>query len=231
MDTIIKVQDLNFSFGSGELKSQVLKDVNLQIKKGEIVILTGPSGSGKTTLLTIIGALRAAGEGSVEVLGQELVGVGEEIYNQTRQNIGYIFQNHNLLESLSALENVCMSLELRQCYNEERRKCLGREILSAVGLGDRLHYKPAKLSGGQKQRISIARALVANPKLILADEPTASLDKVNGQDAVTILQRLAREQGATILLVTHDYRILNMADRMIELEDGRILSHKPRSLT
>lgn len=222
MDTIIKVQDLNFSFGSGELKNQVLKDVNLQIKKGEIVILTGPSGSGKTTLLTIIGALRAADEGSVQVLGQELVGAGEAIFNQTRQNIGYIFQNHNLLESLSALENVCMSLELREDCNEERRKCLGTAILSAVGLRDRLHYKPAKLSGGQKQRVSIARALVANPKLILADEPTASLDKVSGQEAVHILQRLAREQGAAILLVTHDYRILNMADRIIELEDGRI---------
>jgi len=222
MDTIIKVQDLNFSFGSGELKNQVLKDVNLQIKKGEIVILTGPSGSGKTTLLTVIGALRAADEGSVQVLGQEMVGVEEEIYNQTRLNIGYIFQNHNLLECLSVLENVCMSLELREGYNEEKRRFLGTEILSAVGLGDRLHYKPAKLSGGQKQRVSIARALVANPKLILADEPTSSLDKVNGQDAVNILQRLAREQGTTILLVTHDYRILNMADRIIELEDGRI---------
>jgi len=222
MDTIIKVQDLNFSFGSSELKNQVLKDVNLQIKKGEIVILTGPSGSGKTTLLTIIGALRAVDEGSVRVLGQELVGVGEEIYNQTRLKIGYIFQNHNLLESLSALENVCMSLELREECNEERRRCLGTKALSAVGLGDRLHYKPAKLSGGQKQRVSIARALIANPKLILADEPTASLDKVSGQDAVNILQRLAREQGTTILLVTHDYRILNMADRIIELEDGRI---------
>ena len=222
MDTIIKVQDLNFSFGSGELKNQVLKDVNLQIKKGEIVILTGPSGSGKTTLLTIIGALRAAEKGSVRVFGQELIGAEEVLYNQTRLNIGYIFQNHNLLESLSALENVCMSLELREDYNEERRRRLGTDILSAVGLGDRLHYKPEKLSGGQKQRVSIARALVANPKLILADEPTASLDKVNGQDAVNILQRLAREQSTTILLVTHDYRILNMADRIIELEDGRI---------
>jgi putative ABC transport system ATP-binding protein len=222
MDTIIEVQNLNFSFGSGELKNQVLKGVNLQINEGEIVIMTGPSGSGKTTLLTIIGALRAAAEGSVQVFGHELVGAGEETYNQTRLNIGYIFQNNNLLESLSALENVCMSLELREDYNEERRRRLGTEILSAVGLGDRLHYKPGKLSGGQKQRVSIARALVANPKLILADEPTASLDKVTGQDAVNILQRLAREQGAAILLVTHDYRILNMADRIIELEDGRI---------
>lgn len=222
MDTIIEIQNLNFSFGSGELKKQVLKGVNLQIKKGEIVIMTGPSGSGKTTLLTIIGALRAADEGVVRVFGKELVGAGEAVYNQTHLKIGYIFQNHNLLESLSALENVCMALELREDYNEERRRRLGTEMLSAVGLGERLHYKPDKLSGGQKQRVSIARALVANPKLILADEPTASLDKVSGQDAVNILQRLAREQGTTILLVTHDYRILNMADRIIELEDGRI---------
>ncbi len=224
MDTIIKVQNLNFSFGSGELKNQVLKGVDLKIKKGEIVIMTGPSGSGKTTLLTIIGALRAADAGLVQVFGQNLVGAGEDLYNQARLKIGYIFQNHNLLESLSALENVCMALELREGYNEKRRSQLGTEILSAVGLGDRLHYKSDKLSGGQKQRVSIARALVANPKLILADEPTASLDKVSGQDAVNILQRLAREQGAAILLVTHDYRILNIADRIIELEDGQIRS-------
>lgn len=222
MEKIIDVQNLNFSFGSGELKNQVLKNVDLSVSAGEIVIMTGPSGSGKTTLLTIIGALRAADEGSVRIFGEELVGANEALFNQTRLNIGYIFQQHNLLKSLTAIQNVAMSLELREGYDEKRRMDEAGAMLNAVGLDDRLHYKPDKLSGGQRQRVSIARALVAKPKLVLADEPTASLDKVSGQEAVDILKKLAREQGAAILLVTHDYRILDLADRVVELEDGRI---------
>lgn len=222
MERVIDVQNLNFSFGSGELKNQVLKNVDLSVNAGEIVIMTGPSGSGKTTLLTIIGALRAAEEGSVRIFGEELVGANETLFNKTRLNIGYIFQQHNLLKSLTAIQNVAMSLELREGYDEKRRMDEAGAMLTAVGLGERLHYKPDKLSGGQRQRVSIARALVAKPKLVLADEPTASLDKVSGQEAVDILKKLAREQGAAILLVTHDYRILDLADRVVELEDGRI---------
>lgn len=221
-EPIIQVKDLNFSFGSGELRNHVLRNVDLSVNAGEIVIMTGPSGSGKTTLLTIIGALRAAEEGSVRIFGEELVHADETLFNKTRLNIGYIFQQHNLLKSLTALQNVAMSLELREGYDEDDRKDAAAQMLEAVGLGERLHYKPDKLSGGQRQRVSIARALVARPKLVLADEPTASLDKVSGQEAVDILKKLAREQGAAILLVTHDYRILDMADRVVELEDGKI---------
>lgn len=219
---VIDVKHLNFGFGTGELYRQLLKDINLTLKAGEITILTGPSGSGKTTLLTIIGALRAAEEGSVTVLGQELIGASEKERIPIRQRIGYIFQQHNLLKSLTALQNVCMSLELREGLSEQQRQTMAADILNSVGLGDRLHYKPDQLSGGQKQRVSVARALVATPDLVLADEPTASLDKQSGQEAVHILKKLAQEHGTTILLVTHDYRILDIAERVIQLEDGQI---------
>lgn len=223
-ENLVSVRRLNFSFGSGDLEYHVLKDISLTIQAGEIIILTGPSGSGKTTLLTLIGALRRAQQGSIQVMGTELVKASERQLNETRLKIGYIFQNHNLLESLTAVQNVCLSLELRSGLSERQRIARATKILSNVGLGDRLHYRPHELSGGQKQRVSIARALVSNPQLILADEPTASLDKVNGAEAVTILKKLAREHRTTILLVTHDHRILDIADRIIHLEDGQIIS-------
>lgn len=223
MEAVIDVNNLNFSFGSGELKNRVLHNVNLRIDAGEIVIMTGPSGSGKTTLITLIGALRAAHEGSVKVFGRELVHADEALRAETRLEIGYIFQQHNLLKSLTALQNVCMSLELRDGMTEAEREKQAAAMLKQVGLGDRLHYTPDRLSGGQRQRVSIARALVANPKLVLADEPTASLDKNSGQEAVNILKQLAQERGTAILLVTHDYRILDMADRVVQLEDGQIM--------
>ena len=224
MGGVINVQNLNFSYGSGELKNQVLKQVTLVIDKGEIVIMTGPSGSGKTTLLTIIGGLRQAEEGSVSVLDKQLVNSIDRTKVQVRQQIGYIFQQHNLLKSLTAVQNVSMALEMHSGLDEQERLERSTEILSSVGLADRLHHKPDQLSGGQRQRVSIARALVGNPKIILADEPTASLDKQSGHDAVGILKKLARELSTTILLVTHDYRILDVADRIVELEDGIIKS-------
>ncbi len=219
---MINVQNLSFTYGSGELQRQVLKQVNLSIDSGEIVIMTGPSGSGKTTLLTIIGGLRQAEEGSITVLNKQLVKSKEHIKVQTRQQIGYIFQQHNLLKSLTAVQNVSMALEMRGGLNEKERLKRSADMLSAVGLSGRLHHKPDQLSGGQRQRVSIARALVGNPRIVLADEPTASLDKQSGHDAVVILKNLARESGTTILLVTHDYRILDIADRIVELEDGII---------
>lgn len=222
-EDLVSVRRLNFSFGSGDLEYRVLKDISLTIQTGEIVILTGPSGSGKTTLLTLIGALRRAQQGSINVMGTELVNASEPEMNETRLKTGYIFQQHNLLESLTAVQNVCMSLELRLNLTERKRIARATKILSDVGLHDRIHYKPHELSGGQKQRVSIARALVSNPRLILADEPTASLDKMSGGEAVTILKTLARKYKTTILLVTHDYRILDIADRIIHLEDGQIV--------
>ena len=222
MSTVIDVEHLNFSFGSGVLTQPVLKDVTISIEKGEIVLITGPSGSGKTTFLTIIGGLRQAFHGSVKVLDQQFINSSEQIKVKARQQIGYIFQQHNLLKSLTALQNVSMTLEINAALTERQRRERAAEMLIAVGLGDRLDYKPDQLSGGQRQRVSIARALVGQPKIILADEPTASLDKQSGHEAVNLLKQLAKESQTTILLVTHDYRILDIADRVVELEDGMI---------
>ena len=222
MSAVIDVHDLNFSFGSGALTQPVLKNVTISIYKGEIVLMTGPSGSGKTTFLTIIGGLRQAYHGSVAVLDQQLINSNEQVKVKVRQQIGYIFQQHNLLKSLTALQNVCMTLEMQNRITEQQRLDRAAEMLRAVGLGDRLNYKPDQLSAGQRQRVSIARALVGQPQIVLADEPTASLDKQSGHEAVAILKRLAKESQTTILLVTHDYRILDIADRVVELEDGVI---------
>ena len=219
---VIDVNNLNFSFGSGALTQPVLKGVNITIQQGEIVLITGPSGSGKTTLLTIIGGLRQAMNGSVRVLDKQLVNSTEQDKVNIRRQIGYIFQQHNLLKSLTAMQNVCMTLEMYHDLTERERQYRAQKILAAVGLEDRQHYFPEALSGGQRQRVSIARALVGKPKIILADEPTASLDRQSGYDAVEILKQLAKESKTTILLVTHDYRILNVADRVVELEDGLI---------
>ncbi|MDJ0661383.1 MAG: DevA family ABC transporter ATP-binding protein [Crocosphaera sp.] len=223
---VIDIQGLNHYFGKGELRKQILFDINLTLKSGEVVILKGPSGSGKTTLLTLMGGLRSPQTGSLKVLGQELVGAKKTQLVKIRRNIGYIFQSHNLLECLTARQNVAMSLELHPQYSREEIKQKTEEILEAVGLGERINYYPQKLSGGQKQRVAIARALVSHPKMVLADEPTASLDSQSGHDVVNIMQKLAKEQGCTILIVTHDNRILDVADRILELEDGHLLPER-----
>ena len=222
MPIAIDVDRLNFSFGSGVLTQPVLKNVTISIQQGEIVLITGPSGSGKTTFLTIIGGLRQASHGSVIVLDQQLINSDEQAKIKIRKQIGYIFQQHNLLKSLTALQNVSMTLEMSNTMTEQQRLDRSEAMLAAVGLGDRLDYKPDQLSAGQRQRVSIARALVGQPKIVLADEPTASLDKQSGYEAVSLLKRLAKESQTTILLVTHDYRILDIADRVVELEDGVI---------
>jgi putative ABC transport system ATP-binding protein len=221
---VIAVKHLNHYFGQGKLRKQALFDINLEIYAGEIVIMTGPSGSGKTTLLTMAGGLRSAQEGSLLVLGQELCGATQDQLVQVRRNIGYIFQAHNLLKSLTAQQNVQMALELHKDIPLREMPAKAKEMLEAVGLGHRINYYPEDLSGGQKQRVAIARALVSHPKIVLADEPTAALDKKSGRDVVELMQRLAKEQGCTILMVTHDNRILDIADRIVHMEDGRLAS-------
>jgi putative ABC transport system ATP-binding protein len=223
MTPIIQVTNLNHAYGKGSLKKPVLNDINLAINPGEIVILTGPSGSGKTTLLSLIGALRSMQEGSLQILSQELQGASKRQQMRLRSQIGFIFQAHNLLKCLTAWENVNMSLKLHKISPTDRRH-RSIQMLESVGLGDRTHYYPENLSGGQKQRVAIARALVSEPKLILADEPTAALDKQSGRDVVEIMQRLAKEQHCAILLVTHDNRILDIADRIIHMEDGCLVN-------
>lgn len=184
--------------------------------------MTGPSGSGKTTLLSLIGCLRSAQEGSLQILGQELRKAGKHQLLQSRRNIGYIFQAHNLLKFLTAKQNVMMSLELHNHIPPSEAAAQAEHMLSIVGLGKHLNDYPENLSGGQKQRVAIARALVSHPKLVLADEPTAALDKKSGRDVVELMQHLAQEQGCTILLVTHDNRILDIADRLVQMEDGHL---------
>jgi putative ABC transport system ATP-binding protein len=220
MSPIIQIQNLNHAYGKGALKKPVLSDINLEINPGEIVLLTGPSGSGKTTLLSLIGALRSMQEGSLKILDNELLKASKRRQIQVRSQIGFIFQAHNLLKCLTAWENVDMSLKLHKHASLADRRAKAIAMLTAVGLADRANYYPENLSGGQKQRVAIARALVSQPRLILADEPTAALDKQSGRDVVEIMQRLAREQNCAILLVTHDNRILDIADRIIHMEDG-----------
>ncbi len=215
----ISITNLNHYYGEGLLRKQVLFNINLQIQRGEIVILTGPSGSGKTTLLTLMGSLRSAQEGSLRVLEHELLNASREQMTLARRNIGYIFQAHNLLSFLTVYQNVEMALEIHDITAEEADVRI-RNVLMSVGLIKFINYYPKDLSGGQKQRVAIARALVSHPQVILADEPTAALDKKSGRDVVEIMDKLAREQGCTILLVTHDNRILDLADRIIYLEDG-----------
>lgn len=223
MDPIVSIRHLNHAFGKGQLRKPVLKDISLDLNPGEIVILMGPSGSGKTTLLTLIGALRSQQEGSLKFLGQELLGAPKKKLVKLRQQIGFIFQSHNLLDCLTAQENVRMSLKLHTHLSVEERKEHAIAILESVGLGEHVNYHPASLSGGQKQRVAIARALVSYPKLVLADEPTAALDSKTGRDAVEIMRKLAQEEGCTVMLVTHDNRILDMADRILQMEDGQLL--------
>jgi putative ABC transport system ATP-binding protein len=221
---IVRMSGVNYHFGEGDLRKQVLFDVSDEIEAGEIVIITGPSGSGKTTLITLIGALRATQEGSLQVLGRELYGASARELNEVRKDIGFIFQAHNLLGSLTASQNVQMSalIDTKMSRAEAtRRSC---EILEHVGLGHRLDHLPDQLSGGEKQRVAIARALVREPRIILADEPTASLDKKSGRDVVDLMHDLAKRRGVTVALVTHDNRILDVADRIIHLEDGRLSS-------
>jgi putative ABC transport system ATP-binding protein len=222
MEPIISISQLDHYFGKGSLQKQVLYDINLNIDAGEIIIMTGPSGSGKTTLLTLCGGLRSAQSGSLKVLGQEMCGATDRDLTIARREHGYIFQAHNLHASLTALQNVKMGLEIHPEISIPEMNRRSSEMLEMVGLGQRIDYYPESLSGGQKQRVAIARALVSEPKILLADEPTAALDKQSGRDVVDLMQKLAKEQGCTILLVTHDNRILDIADRIVYLEDGRL---------
>jgi len=218
----IEISGVTYTYEKGD--RPVLRDVALAVAEGEIVLLTGPSGSGKTTLLTLVGALRAMQAGSCQVLGRELAGAAESARVSLRRRIGFIFQQHNLLGFLTARQNVAMALELDMGLGERERLARAGAMLAAVGLGEKTESLPGQLSGGQRQRVAVARALVGGPGLVLADEPTAALDRQSGQDVVRLLTELARQRGVPILLVTHDPRILDIADRIVAMEDGRIVA-------
>ena len=218
----VNINNLSHFYGSGDTKKQVLDGVNINIKEGELVLLKGPSGCGKTTLLTLIGALRTCQIGSLNVLDEELNGASRKIRQKLRRNIGMIFQGHNLLRCLTAEQNVQMGADLLGGLTYLQRREIARKWLSEVGLEEHHRKLPSDLSGGQKQRVAIARALSANPKLLLADEPTSALDSFTGREIVLLLKRLAKEQNCSVLMVTHDPRISDLADRILNMEDGKI---------
>lgn len=220
----VAVSGVCHHYGRGESRKQVLFDNHLTIQPGEIVIMTGPSGSGKTTLLTLIGALRALQAGSIRLWGTELAGLAPAEQVRMRRNIGFIFQAHNLFDALTARQNVRMAIELTDAA-AAARDATADAMLAAVGLAERAGYKPRNLSGGQRQRVAIARALVNRPRLVLADEPTAALDRDSGANVVALLRRLADEHRTTVMIVTHDNRILNVADRIVNMVDGHIVAN------
>ena len=221
-ENTVSINNLSHFYGLGENRKKVLDGININIRKRELVLLRGPSGCGKTTLLTLIGALRTCQEGSLYVLNNELNGASRKIRQRLRRNIGMIFQGHNLLRCLTAEQNVQMGADLLSDLTYLQRREISRNWLSEVGLDDHHKKLPSDLSGGQKQRVAIARALSAKPKLLLADEPTSALDSVTGREIVSLLRRLAKDQNCSVLMVTHDPRISDMADRILNMEDGKI---------
>lgn len=225
-DIAVSVRRLDHYFGQGEARKQALFDVTLNIERGSLTILMGPSGSGKTTLLTIMGCLREVHAGSVRLLDKELYAADEISRIDMRRRLGFIFQAHNLHDSLTARQNVMMGLQVHGRGDPARHASAADHLIGLLGLGERLNYLPGNLSGGQKQRVAIARALVSNPDIIFADEPTAALDKVSGMAAVRLFKDLGRSRGTTTVMVTHDPRILDLADRVVTLEDGRIVEDR-----
>ena len=219
----VRVEALDHFYGEGESRNQVLHDNRIELEAGQFVVMTGPSGAGKTTLLTLVGALRSVQQGRIEVLGQSLSELGTRELVAMRRNVGFIFQMHNLFDALSAYENVKMAMQLGDCPVAEMRQ-RGTAILDRLGLGNRVDHQPRSLSGGQRQRVAIARALVNRPKLVLADEPTAALDRESAHKVVDLLKETTVEQGSTVVMVTHDHRIIEKADRLVHMVDGRIAS-------
>lgn len=224
MQPLLTVRDLVKTYGTGPNAVNALSGVSMDIHAGEVLVLMGPSGSGKTTLISILGGILTATSGSVRLAGRELVGLPEsELPALRKEQYGFIFQGFNLFPALTAVENVSVMCKLKNVPNPAKRAA---ELLESVGLGSKLKSYPADLSGGQKQRVAIARALAGEPRIILADEPTAALDSVSGRTVLEILSGLAREKNRAVVIVTHDPRVLDYCDRIVHIEDGRVGSEE-----
>jgi len=221
----IDINGLDYSFGAGETAKQVLFGIDLSLEPGEFAIMTGPSGSGKTTLLSLVGALRRPQDGKLNALGHDLKTLESPELETYRRKLGFIFQLHNLFPALTAFQSVQMAGDLHPEAADDMDDRI-RVLLTRLGLGERLDYRPHQLSGGQRQRVAIARALVHRPALVLADEPTAALDGENTEIVLGLLADLAHEQGTTVLMVTQDARVFESADRLINLVDGRLDSDR-----
>ncbi|MDH4103392.1 MAG: ABC transporter ATP-binding protein [Thermoleophilia bacterium] len=221
-EPVAVLSDLGKTYGEGASAVEALRAASLSIDRGELVVVLGPSGSGKTTLLNLIGALERPSRGTLVVVGRELETLDEgERTSFRREQVGFVFQFFNLVPSLTALENVALVLELTGRDDVERR---ATHALEAVGLGDRLDHFPAQLSGGEQQRVAIARAVAKDPALVLCDEPTGALDLETGRLVLEELRRLNREDGRTVLMVTHNSAIAAMADRVVRMRSGEIVA-------
>jgi len=219
---IVELRGVSKIYGAGEAAVQALTAADLAIFPGEVLLLEGPSGSGKTTLLSVLGLLLRPTAGAVLVRGQAVSGLPERQLPAIRAHtFGFIFQGFNLFASLTALENVALATRLKR-PDVADPEGEARELLSAMGLGDRLHFHPDKLSGGQKQRVAIARALGGAPPVILGDEPTAALDSRTALGVMELLRQLASERGRAVVVVTHDVRLERYADRVVRVDDGRV---------
>jgi len=224
--TMIEVQGLEKTYKTGSVTTPVLKDINFHIERGEYVAIMGSSGTGKSTLMNILGCLDKPTDGSYRLDGIDVITLNDDALSHLRNHkIGFVFQQFHLLERATAAKNVLLPLIYAEEYPEDADERAGC-VLEAVGLAERLHYKPNELSGGQQQRVAIARALITNPEIILADEPTGNLDRKNGLELMDIFRKL-HQQGRTIVLITHDQAVAEHAQRIIVMKDGQITEDRP----
>ena len=221
MTTVLQTHQLTKTYGTGDTAVAAVRDVDLDVAAGEVVLVMGPSGSGKTTLQLMIGAMLRPTSGSIQVVGLDVAAVSERRLPALRaRHFGFVFQDFNLLSSLTALENVELACNIAGLHGHAAAD-RARSLLDRLGLGQRLGFRPDQLSGGEKQRVAVARALANDPTVILADEPTANLDSGHGRDIARLLRQLATEDGRSVVIVSHDSRLKEIADRILWLEDGR----------
>ncbi|SFA69343.1 lipoprotein-releasing system ATP-binding protein [Poseidonocella pacifica] len=221
MSALLEVRDLFKTYGTGDTATRVLRGLNLRLEAGEMAALLGPSGSGKSTLLTILGTLTKPTSGSFVMLGNDMIAAGDkELTDFRNAHIGFVFQFHNLLPDFTALENVVFPSAVREGRETPAARARGRDLLTRMGLADRINFPTANLSGGQKQRVAVARALMNSPELVLADEPTGNLDRASAMQVMDLIGQINRDEGTTFLISTHDDKIAGLCQRQIVVGDG-----------